>query len=42
VFQAVVDSDVLYLLKAGAAHEADQRIAEIVRAVAEQGGAVTS
>jgi len=33
VFQAVVDSDVLYLLKAGALHEADQRIAELVRAV---------
>ncbi len=34
VFQAVVDADVLYLLKAGEVHEADRRIAEIVRAVA--------
>jgi len=34
VFQAVVDSDVLYLLKAGEVHEADRRIAEIVRTVA--------
>jgi len=34
VYQAVVDSDVLYLLKAGQAHEADHRIAEIVKAVA--------
>lgn len=34
VFQAVVESDVLYLLKGGAAHEADLRIAEIVKAVA--------
>lgn len=33
IYQAVVDSDVLYLLKAGQAHEADHRIAEIVRAV---------
>jgi precorrin-2 dehydrogenase/sirohydrochlorin ferrochelatase len=33
VYQAVVDSDVLYLLKAGQAHEADHRIAEIVHAV---------
>ncbi len=40
VYQAVVDSDVLYLLKAGQAHEADHRIAEIVKAVA--GGAATS
>jgi precorrin-2 dehydrogenase/sirohydrochlorin ferrochelatase len=36
VFQALVDSDVLYLLKGGAAHEADLRIAEIVKAVREQ------
>jgi precorrin-2 dehydrogenase / sirohydrochlorin ferrochelatase len=34
VYQAVVDSDVLYLLKAGQVHEADLRIAEIVKAVA--------
>jgi precorrin-2 dehydrogenase/sirohydrochlorin ferrochelatase len=34
IYQAVVDSDVLYLLKAGQAHEADNRIAEIVHAVA--------
>lgn len=34
VYQAVVDSDVLYLLKAGQAHEADRRIAEIVHVVA--------
>jgi len=34
VHQAVVDSDVLYLLKAGQVHEADLRIAEIVKAVA--------
>ncbi len=34
VFQAVVDSDVLYLLKAGEVHEADRRIAELVKAVA--------
>jgi precorrin-2 dehydrogenase/sirohydrochlorin ferrochelatase len=40
VHQAVVDSDVLYLLKAGQAHEADHRIAEIVHAVA--GGGATS
>ncbi|MHB8845397.1 MAG: precorrin-2 dehydrogenase/sirohydrochlorin ferrochelatase family protein [Nitrospirota bacterium] len=33
IYQAVVDSDVLYLLKAGQAHEADHRIAEIVHAV---------
>jgi len=31
VFQAIVDSDVLALLKGGALHEADQRIAEIMR-----------
>ena len=35
VHQAVVDSDVLYLLKAGQEHEADLRIAEIVKAVAD-------
>jgi len=35
-----VDSDVLYLLKAGQTHEADMRIAEIVKAVA--GGTATS
>jgi len=40
VYQAVVDSDVLYLLKAGQMHEADLRIAEIVKTVA--GGAATS
>ena len=34
VHQAVVDSDVLYLLKAGQVHEADLRIAEIVKSVA--------
>lgn len=32
IFQAVVDADVLALLKAGRVHEADQRIAEIVKA----------
>ena len=31
-FQTVVDSDVLSLLKAGAVHEADLRIAELVKA----------
>ena len=36
VFQALVDSDVLYLLKGGAGHEADLRIAEIVKAVRDQ------
>jgi len=40
IYQAVVDSDVLYLLKAGQTHEADMRIAEIVKAVA--GGTATS
>lgn len=35
VFQALVDSDVLFLLKGGADREADQRIAEIVKAVRE-------
>jgi precorrin-2 dehydrogenase / sirohydrochlorin ferrochelatase len=40
IYQAVVDSDVLYLLKAGQAHEADHRIGEIVKAVA--GGTATS
>jgi precorrin-2 dehydrogenase/sirohydrochlorin ferrochelatase len=40
IYQAVVDSDVLYLLKAGQAHEADHRISEIVHAVA--GGAASS
>lgn len=39
VYQAVVDSDVVYLLKAGQAREADLRIAEIVKTVA--GGAAT-
>lgn len=34
VFQALVDADILYLLKAGQVHEADHRIAEIVKAVA--------
>jgi precorrin-2 dehydrogenase/sirohydrochlorin ferrochelatase len=33
VYQAVVDSDVLYLLKVGQVHEADLRIAEIVKTV---------
>jgi precorrin-2 dehydrogenase/sirohydrochlorin ferrochelatase len=42
VFQAVVESDVLYLLKGGAAHEADLRIAEIVKAVTAQAGGTTS
>jgi precorrin-2 dehydrogenase/sirohydrochlorin ferrochelatase len=37
VFQAVVDSDVLYLLKAGAGHEADLRIEEILKALAGAG-----
>jgi precorrin-2 dehydrogenase/sirohydrochlorin ferrochelatase len=40
IYQAVVDSDVLYLLKAGQADEADHRIAEIVHAVT--GGTATS
>ena len=40
VYQAVVDSDVLYLLKAGQVHEADHRLAEIVHAVV--GGTSTS
>jgi len=34
VFQALVDADIVYLLRAGQAHEADHRIAEIVKAVA--------
>jgi len=34
VFQALVDADILYLLRAGQAHEADHRIEEIVKAVA--------
>lgn len=34
VFQAIVDSDVLSLLKAGGEHEADRRIAEILKATA--------
>lgn len=34
IYQAAVDSDVLYLLKAGQVHEADLRIAEIVKSVA--------
>lgn len=42
VFQAVVDSDVLYLLKAGAVHEADLRIAEIVKAVTGEAGRAIS
>jgi hypothetical protein len=33
----VVDSDVLYLLKAGAGHEADLRIEEILKALAGAG-----
>lgn len=33
IYQAIVDSDVLFLLKAGQSHEADHRIAEIVHAV---------
>ena len=40
VFQALVDADILYLLRAGQVHEADHRIAEIVRAVT--GGSATS
>jgi precorrin-2 dehydrogenase len=40
VYQAVVDSDVLSMLKAGQTHGADMRIAEIVKAVA--GGTATS
>ncbi len=43
VYQAMVESDVLYLLKAGEGQAADQRIAEIVRAVKRRGeGPVTS
>ncbi len=38
VFQALVDSDVLYLLRAGEAHEADRRITEVVKAVADAAG----
>lgn len=34
VFQALVDADILYLLRAGQVHEADHRIADIVKAVA--------
>ena len=34
VFQALVDADILYLLRAGQVHEADHRIAEIVKALA--------
>jgi precorrin-2 dehydrogenase/sirohydrochlorin ferrochelatase len=34
VFQALVDADILYLLRAGQVHEVDHRIAEIVKAVA--------
>jgi precorrin-2 dehydrogenase/sirohydrochlorin ferrochelatase len=34
VFQALVDADILYLLRAGQVHEADQRILEVVKAVA--------
>lgn len=33
-FQALVDADILYLLRAGQVHEADLRIAEVVKAVA--------
>jgi len=33
IYEAVVDSDVLYLLKAGKVHDADQRIQEIVASV---------
>jgi len=40
VFQALVDADILYLLRAGQVHEADHRIAEIVHAVT--GGSTTS
>jgi precorrin-2 dehydrogenase/sirohydrochlorin ferrochelatase len=39
VFQALVDADILYLLRAGQAHEADNRIAEIVKAMAGGTGA---
>jgi len=34
IFQALVDADILYLLRGGRVHEADHRIAEIVKAVA--------
>ena len=34
VFQALVDADILYLLRAGQVHEADHRIVAIVKAVA--------
>ena len=34
IFQALVDADILYLLRGGQVHEADHRIAEIVKAVA--------
>jgi len=34
VFQALVDADIVYLLRAGQVHEADHRIMEIVKAVA--------
>jgi precorrin-2 dehydrogenase/sirohydrochlorin ferrochelatase len=33
VYQAVVDSDVLYLLRAGQVHEADRRLAEVAKAI---------
>jgi len=34
VFQALVDADILYLLRAGQVHEADQRILDVVKTVA--------
>lgn len=34
IFRAVVDSDVLYLIRAGELHEADRRIAEIAKEAA--------
>jgi len=34
VFQALVDADILYLLRAGQVHEADHRILEVVKMVA--------
>jgi precorrin-2 dehydrogenase/sirohydrochlorin ferrochelatase len=39
VFQALVDADILYLLRAGQTHEADNRIAEIVKAMSGGTGA---
>jgi precorrin-2 dehydrogenase/sirohydrochlorin ferrochelatase len=39
VFQALVDADIVYLLRAGQTHEADNRIAEIVKAMSGGTGA---